>query len=99
MFAILFAISFTASAPRNAYARSVKPPTARAKEKAVGTPNGTVLGTLTINGRPVKLRYVYARKRLAPPPGDPSFYSGKLPLTEVIITNQPLSEDTLTSIL
>src|SRR5207245_2668119 len=65
--------------PRNAYARSVKPPTAQAKEKAVGTPNGTVLGTLTINGRPVKLRYVYARKRLAPPPG-PKLLLWKAPI-------------------
>lgn len=100
--ATVVSVSFAGSSTGNADARAVKPPTAQAKKIAIAAPNGTVVGTLTINGRQVKIRHVYARKRLAPPPKDVRLYSKsgepKGELIEVIMTNQPLPED-LTNIL
>lgn len=101
--ATVVSVSFAGPSAGNADAGAVKPPTAQAKKIAFAAPDGTVVGTLTINGRQFKLRHVYARKRLAPPLKDVRLYTDsgepKGELIEVIMTNQPLPEDLLTDIL
>jgi uncharacterized protein YijF (DUF1287 family) len=89
--AMLLAISFAASAVGSARAGAVKPPTAQAKDTTAATANGTAIGTLTVDAKEIKLRYVYARERnlLPPDPGG---------VIDVFIVNQPLTEDMLTRI-
>lgn len=61
-------------------------PAAPVAKAALATPNGTVLGTLTVNGKPIRLRYVYARRREASLPDR----SG---IIDLFITNQPVPEE------
>jgi len=91
VFALLVAISFAASAVGIARASAVKTFTAQAKDTTVATLNGTVIGTLTLDGKEIKLRYVYAQERDSRPP-DPGG------VIDLFITNQPLAEDILTRI-
>jgi len=95
-------LAFMASAGGDADARAAKPRTEQATKKAIATPRGVVVGTLTLNGKVIKLRYIYARRRVAPPPDDVRLHmSGEKPkggVVDVIVTNQPLSEDILTRI-
>ena len=86
----LLAISFAASAVQGTRANAVKTPTTQAKETtAAATPNGTAVGTLTVDGKETKVKFVCARERNIRPP-DPG---GAI---DLFITNQPLPEDILT---
>lgn len=84
----LLAISFGASAIPGANASAMKSPTAQARETTAATPYGSAVGTLTFEGKEIKLKYVYAQERASRPP-DPS---GVL---DLFITNQSLAEDIL----
>jgi hypothetical protein len=67
-----------------------KAPAAKPKAAPVRGPmaksNGAVAGSFTINGRPVRLRYVYAMRRQASPPN----HHG---LIDLYITDQPVPEE------
>jgi hypothetical protein len=98
---MLLALGFAASATSNAIARVVEQPAEKEKKKDLPIRKGTVVGTLTVNGEVTKLKYVYARRRTAPPPVDVGLYfngGDSKDVIDVIITNQPLTEVTLTSI-
>lgn len=73
-------------------ATRVKPaPAAPARRTPFATPNGSVLGTFTINGKPVRLGYVYARRREASLPER----SGTI---DLFITNKPVPEEILAKV-
>ena len=85
----------------NAEAGELNSSTAQEADQAA---KGTVSGTLTINGKPIKLKYAYARKREIRPLDIKWFglkEGEKLEdgVVELMITNQPLSEDIKTQIL
>lgn len=98
--AMLLAPGFSASAAGNVDARAAKPPTEQATKKAIANPNGAVVGTLTINDKVIKLKYIYVRHEAPPPDGARLRSNGEKPkgAIEVIITNQPLPEDIVTKI-
>ncbi len=73
-------------------ATRVRPaPAAPARRTPLATPNGSVLGTLIINGKPVGLGYVYARRREARLPER----SGTI---DLFITNKPVPEEILAKV-
>jgi len=77
---------------------------ARTPVKTAGVSDGTVKGTLTINGKSIRLTHVYGRKREAWPADAKLLSTGgvaDLPcgIVEVLITNEALPDATLASIL
>ena len=82
------AISFAVSASAGAHASAMKEPMAQGKETTAATPNGSAVGTLTFEGKEIKLKYAYAQERASRPP-DPSA------AIDLFITNQSLAEDIL----
>ena len=71
---------------------AMKGPTAQAKETTAAKLDGTAIGTLTVDGKEIKLKYAYARERNIRPP-DPGG------VIDLFITNQPLPEDILTRMI
>ena len=67
-------------------ARPAPAPPTPTKNAPLATANGTVLGTFNLNGKPVRLKYVYARRRDAKLPDR----SG---IIDMFITDQPVPEE------
>jgi len=78
--------SVTAGKPPVRGARSAPAPPTSPKSAPLATANGTVLGTFNLNGKPVRLKYVYARRRDAKLPDR----SGVI---DLFITDQPVPEE------
>jgi hypothetical protein len=64
---------------------------ATGKETSVASTSGTMTGTLSVNGKEIKLKYVYARERDfgTPEQGE---------VIDLFFTNQPMTEEMLTDI-
>ena len=104
---VLLALCVMTSVAPNAKASEPAAPkhatTTPGKPTAVAD-NGTVTGTLTLNGKAITLRHIYGRKREAWPMDTKPFNVDSVDelscgIIEVMITNLPLSDAVLTSIL
>jgi hypothetical protein len=105
--AMLLALSLTTAVGQNAKASEPAAPkqaTTAANKPIAAADNGTVTGTFTLNGKAITLKHIYGRKREAWPMDTKPFKVDSVEelscgIVEVIITNLPVSDAVLTSIL
>lgn len=104
--ALFLSLMVTSSVVVNSDAHAVNWFLVQTTKTAAATANGTVVGTLNLNGKDIRLRYGYARTRKVTPLDAERLYffqRDRKPedggIVELIITNQPVAEDLLTKIV